>query len=695
MIFVLKEKLPVVVLREAQDTIGFEELKSALRQHLSEFIYFEYENRLFGLVSLGDISRTCAGGRTAVKINTSFTHVGKGDYIRAREMFLNNSRIHALPATTEDGEFLGAFSSYDDLLYLKYWDSWDHCRYIPRFREKYGRVALVRPVTPSEECSRQFALWREQLQKKGFRCEEINWDQIPDAYGWNDLVLFTDEDQRRGARALLCMEDQTYHNDERSLTFLEMTRAMCEPPEEKIFLDLRKKGVHVLMLKMERTDSEYQKKLFQQFQIRAERYGSSALYVHDEEAPQFYGSLYTEEYARIVGRHMFLMEKQNSFTRLKDCDEPCFHISGGERLTTDQSENADSSIFFFGPCLAIGPYVEDRHTIESFLQRKLNEEGYLYRAVNCGCWESGYSELLRIASTPMKKGDVAVVFFEGKSFTSTDCLDLLQILEENNAPAEWMLDSPVHGNDRIHQLYAEAIFSRLKERALRPIQPESGEPRCTPPRKIVPSASAVKDLYLDRYFWNMPPAKGKRVANIGIHGNPFTNGHLHLAKTALNDSDRLIVLVLEEEMALFSFAERYAMACAALKGLDDVIVVPSGPFHGTKTTNPGYFTRSESSMDENVLNEFSIFASLIAPALGINVRYIGEEPLNPMMMRFNRILTSVLQEHKIEVVEIPRANAEDRPISASEVRRLVPDRLDDLKQLVPPTTLDIILCSAL
>ena len=108
MIFVLKEKLPVVVLREAQDTIGFEELKSALRQHLSEFIYFEYEDRLFGLVSLGDISRTCADGRTAVKINTSFTHVGKDDYFRAREMFLNNSRIHARPATTEDGEFLGS-----------------------------------------------------------------------------------------------------------------------------------------------------------------------------------------------------------------------------------------------------------------------------------------------------------------------------------------------------------------------------------------------------------------------------------------------------------------------------------------------------------------------------------------------------------------------------------------------------------
>ena len=77
MIFVLKEKLPVVVLREAQDTIGFEELKSALRQHLSEFIYFEYENRLFGLVSLGDISRTCAGGRTDVKNQYVFHPCGK------------------------------------------------------------------------------------------------------------------------------------------------------------------------------------------------------------------------------------------------------------------------------------------------------------------------------------------------------------------------------------------------------------------------------------------------------------------------------------------------------------------------------------------------------------------------------------------------------------------------------------------
>ena len=150
-----------------------------------------------------------------------------------------------------------------------------------------------------------------------------------------------------------------------------------------------------------------------------------------------------------------------------------------------------------------------------------------------------------------------------------------------------------------------------------------------------------------------------------------------------------------EEMALFRFAERYSMACAALKSLGDVIVVPSGPFYGTRLTNPGYFTKTDIPSEENMLNESNTFANLIAPPLGINVRYIGQEPLNPTMTRFNQILTSVLQQHKIEVVEIPRAEVEGRTVSASEVRRIGPDRLDDLKHLVPPTTLDIILCRAL
>ena len=485
------------------------------------------------------------------------------------------------------------------------------------------------------------------------------------------------------------MEGRFNYDKERTMTFRDMTRAMCEAPAEDLFLDLQSRGIRVLLLSLNRTDSAYQKELFRYFDERSERYGDDMEYVHPEEAPLFYGSLYSEEYARDVGKHMFLTEKQVSHTRFKDCNDPYFHISNGERLTVGQPENADSSIFFFGPCARVGPYVEDRHTIESFLQQMLNDEGYLYRVVNYGCWEDPYSEMIHITSTPMKKGDVAVIFYEGRSFPSVESVDMLQVLEENGVPGEWMLNLPVHGNDRVHRLYAEAIFNRLKDGVLNR-EARSADLPAKKKKMLFPSRMAVEYLYLDRYFWNMPPAEGKRVANIGINGNPFTKGHLHLAKTALAQSDRLIVLVLEEELSLFDFAERYAMACAALKDLGDVIVVPSGPYHGTKVTYPEYHTKDESTMEENAENEFRIFGTLIAPALGITTRYLGEEPFNPTMTRFNQIVAGVLGECGIKTVVIPRKELGDTPVSASVVRQLRSDQTEELKELVPPTTLEII-----
>ena len=690
MVYIQKSFLPVVCLSEPIEEIGFPVLRDALRQHPSDFVYFEYGQKLYGLISMGDITRACANEKQSVTINTACSRVKKDDYILARKLFLNNVRLHALPVVDDSGALLGSFSRFDDLLFLKYWNGWDHCRFISRYAGRKQRIALVQPVSPSPECSRQFEIWFEKLSSKGFHCEKITPDQVPDAYECFDLVLFTDEDQRRGARAVFLMEGRFNYDKERTLTFRDMTRAMCEAPAEDIFLDLQSRGIKVLMLSMEWTDSEYQKELLRYFCERSERCGNDLEYVHPEEAPLFYGSFYSEEYARNVGKHMFLTEKQVSHTRLKDCNDQYFHISEGERLTVGQPENAGSSIFFFGPCACIGPYVEDRHTIESFLQQILNDEGYLYRVVNYGCWEDPYSELIHITSTPMKKGDVAVVFFEGRGFPSVENVDLLQVLEENRVPGEWMLNLPAHANACVHRLYAEAIFNRLKDGVL---NRKTGSADLSPQKKRVlfPRRIAVEYLYLDRYFWKLPPAKGERIANIGINGNPFTRGHLHLAKTALAHSDRLIVLVLEEELSLFDFTERYAMACAALKDLGDVIVVPSGPFLGTRVTNPAYYTKDETNMEENAENEFRVFGTLIAPALEITTCYLGEEPLNPTMTRFNQIVEDVLGKCGIETIVIPRKELNDTPVSASVVRQLHSDQMEELEALVPPTTLEIIL----
>ena len=149
--------------------------------------------------------------------------------------------------------------------------------------------------------------------------------------------------------------------------------------------------------------------------------------------------------------------------------------------------------------------------------------------------------------------------------------------------------------------------------------------------------------------------------------------------------------MLEEELSLFDFTERYAMACAALKDLGDVIVVPSGPFLGTRVTNPAYYTKDETNMEENAENEFRVFGTLIAPALEITTCYLGEEPLNPTMTRFNQIVEDVLGKCGIETIVIPRKELNDTPVSASVVRQLHSDQMEELEALVPPTTLEIIL----
>ena len=125
MVFIPKSFLPVVCLSDPAEEIDFSVLRDALRQHPSDFVFFEYGQKLYGLISTGDITRACTDGKRSVMINTICSRVKKEDYIPARKLFLKNPRIHALPVVDESGALLGSFSRFDDLLFLKYWNEWN------------------------------------------------------------------------------------------------------------------------------------------------------------------------------------------------------------------------------------------------------------------------------------------------------------------------------------------------------------------------------------------------------------------------------------------------------------------------------------------------------------------------------------------------------------------------------------------
>ena len=84
----------------------------------------------------------------------------------------------------------------------------------------------------------------------------------------------------------------------------------------------------------------------------------------------------------------------------------------------------------------------------------------------------------------------------------------------------------------------------------------------------------------------------------------------------------------------------------------------------------------------------TLFVNEIAPAAHIQMRFVGEEPFDTVTNQYNRTLEKILPMNGIKFVEIPRAKAGDKVISASEVRRLLEEKnWDKITTLVPETTL--------
>ena len=59
---------------------------------------------------------------------------------------------------------------------------------------------------------------------------------------------------------------------------------------------------------------------------------------------------------------------------------------------------------------------------------------------------------------------------------------------------------------------------------------------------------------------------------------------------------------------------------------------------------------------------------VFAKEMGITVRYVGTEPLDPVTARYNEIMKETLPVKGIEVVEVPRLTVNGEIVSATKVR---------------------------
>ena len=189
---------------------------------------------------------------------------------------------------------------------------------------------------------------------------------------------------------------------------------------------------------------------------------------------------------------------------------------------------------------------------------------------------------------------------------------------------------------------------------------------------------------------NLPdsPATPSKVAALVMNANPFTLGHQYLVEKAAHENDLLHLFIVSEDASLVPFKARKQLVIEGTAHLDNICYHDSGPYIISNATFPSYFQKDENAVIEShAMLDLTIFTE-IARTLGINRRYVGEEPTSLVTGIYNQIMSEKLPENGIECIIVPRKTDGEKAISASTVRQAIKDNdMDTLKKLVPESTL--------
>lgn len=685
MIYTERDKLTIIELDNNLDTLSFDALAKAILDRPSNDVYCEYKGKLYGIISMGDIERASDEGADHVAVNKNFTYVSNGGYMQARSILGEKKNINSIPAVDNSNVLLGAYSRWDDLLC-----NIDMSKGAFGFYKYYNNLVLVRPCSIYEKKQKLFESFKKSLLSYGIMVKDIKRDEITGLLSDNNKILFVDEDELRSIRTLYAY---IWKKDIGQTMFSTYKRIADEIYNEEVGAYLKhinKNGVCVINLLCEGNESYYPYRIFMK-KIK-KKYAALGKKLTDELTDamyqEFFDDLYTADYADCITHLNWQIETKSGCGKLKDCKSQFCNVTNGERHTCEQPKEYKKTIYFIGPCYIYGHYVEDCNTIESFLQKRLNEMGYEIRVVNVGspAYNFIYKNCLpmaRLKSLLLKKGDI-VLYGSCTDFDGIEKIRLMDIFEANHMPIEWVSNQPWHGNHHVNLMYADAIYHTL-EPILKKTVSKQGE-------LLHNNEDFIKTNYIDYYFKDFVPYTYQKIGSIVMNCNPFTYGHRYLIEWALNIVDFLIIFVVQEDKSLFSFTERFVMVCDGITDLKNVMAVPSGPFILAQTTFPEYFIKEmDEYIAENVENDISIFAKRIAPYLNIRYRFVGEEPEDMVTNEYNCAMKKILPENGIQLIEVPRKKIGGRYISASLVRKSLDNNdMERLNQLVPKSTQKIL-----
>ena len=205
---------------------------------------------------------------------------------------------------------------------------------------------------------------------------------------------------------------------------------------------------------------------------------------------------------------------------------------------------------------------------------------------------------------------------------------------------------------------------------------------------LLESGQDTLEDYLTRIRSLLGSGEGKNRGAIVMNCNPFTLGHRSLVEYAHNNCDEVIIFAVREDRSVFPFSDRFSLLKQGVRDMKGVEVISGGDYIISNATFPTYFIKGTDELAAQTKLDATVFATRIAPALNISVRFVGEEPTDKTTLAYNKAMKEVFNESGIELKEIPREQKGNQIVSASTVRKaLAEDDWETVYRMVPKTTL--------
>ena len=382
-------------------------------------------------------------------------------------------------------------------------------------------------------------------------------------------------------------------------------------------------------------------------------------------------------------------------TLLDDPAKPLQGIKHGKRKTAYQPEHYKNKIYFVSGCHHYGIHAPFDKTLESYLQKMLNEQNLPYRVENESQSPMGRNQDLFYNLNKLSPQPDDIIFFDNLYMYSEN-IPFCDVSDAFDPPHDYRecYCSQSHMNEVGYKILAEKYFDFLttnnffREKNFDyPAPPPICHRYGIPPQFESGEEKIFVNEELEAYK-KILRAKKISVGALVMNCNPFTLGHQYLVEYAASKVAKLYLFVVEEDKSEFPFADRIELVRQGVKNFSNVEVLPSGKFIISQQTFSGYFNKAElQDVAVDSSEDVEIFGREIAPTLGITIRFAGEEPTDKVTRQYNETMKKILPHFGVEFREIPRKNFDGEPISASKVREaLKVGDFDKIKNLVPPST---------